>query len=1173
MKMKSLLLTTLTFLFMAMSLNSMANTQTQVSQQTTPVTLNDDVDYIITSGTPFADDGSIDIVNTEHAVVILASVKPSAAIKLLSHITINGAAAKNGTNCQVKLYNRGCIILPYAKDFHPLTVYSEPQFEGTAVNSFGTENSGGFMNTLTDEKLNNRIRSFKLKRGYMVTFSTLPLGRGYSRCFIAADKDLEVAELPEVLDKRISSYRIFKWYDTGKAAIANDTRAEVVNKLNVTSCYSFGLGEDRGMDCECVPHHIHESWPAISACGQVTYSPHLKTNNEPRNQADDQPTDLKGILANWESLMATGMRLCSPSSWDGSDYWNGTGFLREFFDSIDARGWRCDIIDLHCYWPENNFGNIKNWVNAVHRPVWISEWVWGASWNSNGAFASGVTESQNAAAVKRICTNLNQWDYVERYFYWNSERDPSRIYKDGKLTATGEYYATVNSGVGYNGKYEFVPTAPRQYPPSKFKVSYEGNTATVSWYDANGEYNQLMQLERKERGGQWQVIATISQKETASSYTYKDDDAPEDALYRLHLVDLNGRDRYTDNSMEAGDAITGEDGETRYVGGNLLANGDFDYGTEQWISGSGTALGQPYFQAVPVGGIDGGSYLQAYGSAGPTSQASLKTAVALQPNTDYLFRCASRNGGTYQRVHLCPDENTAVADGNEVLRLENSSDWLMQSATFNSGENTVALIAFRWLGAKAQFDKMELRPLFANRDDAAAHGVASSAASQLLADSVLRARSLSMIDSLLTVSAYLLQYDLPGHDELEALTVKAGTDLTLDELVATCQQLSEAVANYCPMAPAETQPLSPNFNASTGWQVKTGTYTGGDQRLNTYGGKNCWNAWWSNINASVGTKQNMGIRQRIEKLPEGLYSLECKGSTQHYCLSDQHGYMVYDGDTLNTPNLTADYMDLPTVANIWQTLTTPPVYVAEGGTVTIGFTGSKQGAVNNAWHAFGDADNKGDRREGWWCATDFQLLFHPMKKIFTTPGVWSTLCMSYASVLPAGARFYQIAGVLKDHSAICLEQLTELPAGKPVIYQSDTEFLTFCGYGEKAEKPLSYQTQNNLRGVYDVYSKAPTDSYVLINNTWQKVGTDRPRLVSFTAFINKLEGITELDSWDGVTIPLDHNPYTDIITTPRTSDTKKAYHLLGRPTNQSSGIIIETDGRGVRKVVRKQKGY
>ena len=62
--------------------------------------------------------------------------------------------------------------MPYGKDFKPLTVYSEQNFEGTAVNDFGLEHTGGFMNSLSEKKLNNQIRSFKLKRGYMVTFAT-----------------------------------------------------------------------------------------------------------------------------------------------------------------------------------------------------------------------------------------------------------------------------------------------------------------------------------------------------------------------------------------------------------------------------------------------------------------------------------------------------------------------------------------------------------------------------------------------------------------------------------------------------------------------------------------------------------------------------------------------------------------------------------------------------------------------------------------------------------------------------------------------------------------------------------------------------------------------------------------------------------------------------------------
>ena len=272
-------------LLLGMPLSMWANKVTKVSRVSSAVTVSGEIDYTILSSTPFGDDGVVDIIDTDHSVLIMQAVKPSAALKLLSHVKINGTEAKNGTNCQVKLYNRGCIILPYGDDCKPLTVYSEPDFGGTAVNNFGTENSGGYMNTLSAAKLNNQIRSFKLKRGYMVTFSTLSGGRGYSRCFIAADKDLEVASLPAVLDSRISSYRVFKWYDVGKKQIASDTRKEVLDALNVQSCYDWGQGNSSLLpDYEWVPNHIYEDWPSsdVSAPPRSRHTPKTTTSRATR---------------------------------------------------------------------------------------------------------------------------------------------------------------------------------------------------------------------------------------------------------------------------------------------------------------------------------------------------------------------------------------------------------------------------------------------------------------------------------------------------------------------------------------------------------------------------------------------------------------------------------------------------------------------------------------------------------------------------------------------------------------------------------------------------------------------------------------------------------------------------------------------------------------------------
>lgn len=500
------------------------NTITQVTQVTSGVTLTTDVDYVVTSTTPFATAGSVDIQNTEHAVLIFKNIRPSKVIsQLMGNIFINGEPAKNDVNCQVKIYAQGAIVMPYSRTIKPLTCYTEQNFGGESYNTYSLNSSGGFMNTLTAKQLNNQIRSFKLKRGYMVTFAVGTGGWGYSRCFIADNEDLELATLPHVLDGRISSYRIFKWCNFDKKAIANDTRYEPTQALKVTGCYSFGKGENRYPDTECIPHHIYEDWPSASECGGVTYSCHMKTNNEPGNSADDHPQSVDDVLANWQNLMRTGMRLCSESSHDGS--WS---HLKSFMDSIDARGWRCDILDLHCYW-SGGFDNL-NWYSDNYgkgRPIWISEWIWGASWNKNGCFGSGVTNDQILNTTKNILTTLNNNPRVERYFYWNSE-SKGHIYENGKATSLGQYYADMETGLGYNKKYEYIPKvvykAPYGISATYNKVKKQ---ATIVWRDPNGDMLDSIIVECKlPNTTKWVKCGNVDPKDKTSgediAYTFND---------------------------------------------------------------------------------------------------------------------------------------------------------------------------------------------------------------------------------------------------------------------------------------------------------------------------------------------------------------------------------------------------------------------------------------------------------------------------------------------------------------------------------------------------------------------------------------------------------------------------------------------------------------------------
>ena len=986
-KLSTTTLCTLVMLCLPMTMMG-ANQKTTTTQVTDSVAVTGDVDYQIMGDTPFTETGIVNIVNTDHATLIITKVKPSVAIsKWLKYVRIDGAQAKNNTNCQVKMYNKGCIILPYGNNTKPLTTFTERNFTGDSCINYGMGNSGGYMNTLTTALLNNKIRSFKLKRGYMVTFSTQGSGRGYSRCFIAANSDLEISELPPVLDQKISSYRIFKWYDAGKKQLANCMDKTVLSALNVQSSYDWGQGNSSFLpDYEWVPNHIYEDWPSSATIGGTSQSPHCKNNNEPRNSSDDHPQDLETILNNWENMMRTGLRLCSPASWDGSDYDNATGFLAQFLDSIDARGWRCDIIDLHCYWPTDKFNNIHNWSDKYKRPIWISEWCWGASWNKNGAFASGVTQAQVKSALQTICSKLNNYDYVERYYYWNNEAAISKLYNNG-LTPAGEYYSTMNAPMGYNGRYDFVPTTPRQYGPSKFKAVMQTNgKMRLSWHDSNGEYNQLMEIQMKDQAGKWVVLDTIAQKETASNYTYDVDNADENAKYRLHLIDLSGKEYFTSDELNVGDIVE-VDGQNYYAGGNLLPNGDFDLGFTDWTNGTGSVLAEPQFQVVGAGGYQDSEYLQAHLNGSAATVSAVKKAVDLTPGQNYILRLATVNSGNNVKMALSADGNAMT---KEVAKATNGTSWNLERFIFNSDTYSKGILAFYTLAAKAQIDAVELRPLFATRDEALAHGIVAQQLREQ-AEKTYWEQSEALpqeMSRIATTLAAIESKPCPGYDHMKELLAQAMAAQTQQDQETALSELRLMLDAHLAFTRASKQPKYASFASekSDGWETKVGTYTGGDQKATTKFGKTCWNAWWSTTSKTA----TMEIRQTVTGLPEGYYELECKATTEHFCISDQHGYLKCGDVEAVTPVLSHDWFDLP-VSDVWETLTSTPVYVPANGSVTLGFKSSKDGAHTAWWHPFGNASGSKDNREGWWCATGFVLKYHAIDDLtgISTPSIIS----------------------------------------------------------------------------------------------------------------------------------------------------------------------------------------
>jgi len=1151
------------------------NTKKTVDQVSTAVEVSADVDYIITSTTPFVSGGSVNITNTEHAVVIIKGIKPSKVISSwLKYVKINGATASNGSNCQVKMYGRGAIIFPYSKDIKPLTVYSEQNFGGTSVNNFGLENSGGFMNTLSEEKLNNQIRSFKLKRGYMVTFSTRKEGRGYSRCFIADQEDLEVSELPVVLDKSISSYRVFHWYNAHKAGLASDTRAEANDAVNASWCYDWGTGVNRLPDVECVPNHIYEDWPSPSSCGSVTYSCHMKTNNEPGNSADDHPQDVATVLANWENLMRTGLRLCSESSHDGS-----MNHLKAFIDSIDARGWRCDLLDLHCYWPAGTFNNLDWYSNNYGngRPIWISEWVWGASWNHNGFWAAvsdpnSVSEAnQNTLynGTKPILDVLNSNSKVERYAYWNSEAAGTHIYHDGNLTKLGEYYATMDDGLGYKAANEFIPKNPRQYDPSDLSAKYDKNSGKVSltWHERNGEYNALMDIQVKRAGtASWKTVQEVALEEDESDYNVAVEGKDGDK-FRVRLLDVNNVERFTNEATAVNEDLAYGDGvtivvdgtaQTMYLGGNQFVNGDFELGFYDWTNGAGEPLSTPYFQVVPAGGVDGGAYLQCYGSSADKMHAqSVRKLINLKSSTCYYLSASGCNND--------PDNQILSTTSNEAqelfkkIKMPAVSSWATQGVSFKVASEKYLMVQLRNLAGVAMFDEFMLCELFATQEEALADA---------LAWEKMRAEAVIGINTRYPALNESLQQAMTS--ATDALQLQSQINEVLDEMhngerrALAASLVTDEEKNMPFEATAEhyqynTLVSNPTFASSADW-TKCGNYTGGDQRTATHAGMSAWNAWWS-LPVSGNEDKTMGIMQTVSHLEHGLYALEVKATTQHLCETDQHAYLSLPETETTIQSLPIHFgkLDLPGLADAdrLETLATSYLYVEEGASAEIGFIGSKQGAVDKQWMPSGNPTGKGDNREGWWVATDFRLRFVPMKRYESDSVGWGTLCLPAAFIIPDNVTLYEVTGIYDD-KYICINPVTEPRAGCPYIYKANEAHaaLSFFEQGETVASPMT--NVNGLRGFFAANNALVREGSLLLKGgRWITTGKEnRPALQSFSANIYKRDNLPVLSTWEGEMMPIDGAELSIESVAAEDAD-PSYYNLQGQPVvNPGSGFYI-----------------
>lgn len=434
--------------------------QTHASLSGATVTMTGRSELRLTGAMPLS--GTVVHLNSPDAWVLFTAVKPSTVVSTyLTQLRVNGAAAVSGGNVRVVQYELGAMVVPHAPTFQPLQVFAGPDFTGASA-SYGTYtyyNSSSALGVM-----NRAISSFRLKRGYMATFSTQTNGGGPSQVYVAQDADLEVARLPAELDNAVRFVRVFPWRWVSKKGSCDVSPVT----LDASWHYNWDNNQNSPLDWEYVPIRQQRWWP-----GYPTNKPdstHLLGFNEPDNPVEDAYKTLDNgsvdtAIAVWPELLATGLRVGSPAVTDG-----GVSWLYQFMDKADAAKLRVDYVAIHFYRCGQTATQLYNWLYDIHvrtgRPIWLTEFNNGANWTT----CADPTYAQNATRIGEFIDMMDNAPWLERYaVYSRVEGVRQMTYDEGGLTPAGVVYRDNASPLAYQQR------LPRTGGKAAARLSFDGD--------------------------------------------------------------------------------------------------------------------------------------------------------------------------------------------------------------------------------------------------------------------------------------------------------------------------------------------------------------------------------------------------------------------------------------------------------------------------------------------------------------------------------------------------------------------------------------------------------------------------------------------------------------------------------------------------------------------------
>ncbi|MCR4995454.1 MAG: glycoside hydrolase family protein [Bacteroidales bacterium] len=811
--------------------------------------------------------------------LIFDNIMPSDVIsKYLRYVRIKGATATNGTNCRVAIYLNGAAVIPLraGSTLQPMTIYSEPNLEGTRYNV-----ADGNHTTMSTR--NNTTRSFILRRGYMATVASDREGKGYSRVYVADHADLVVNTLPTALDRRISSIHIRPWQYVSKKGWCSTTGQSAnqteCKKVRATWFYTWSADRKSTENLEYIPIRQHIWWPSMSTINGYESTAALSMN-EPEHSEQHDNCDCGGAISAWTACTKTpdflpsGARIGSPSPTDAS-------WLTEYIGHVDDMAYRCDFVAFHSYWGPNEANGASAWYSRLKsiydntkRPIWITEWNYGASWTAD---ISSNQYEEVRRNIQSIVEMLDTCSFVERYsiYNWDTWYRAMISWDDGWVTPAGQVYRDTRSTFAYNAKMQKVPNwwAPSAKDPS-FDMILSDDKSKVSFTitNPNADLTESLVVQRLNDCGEWENVAEITDRWRFDSQTLN-----------ISNISTNGMNASGDSFRVV---VTTTTGSTRY---------------------SSTSFGllvNPTIEATSKNSVEGWTLSReaqnGYTKSTGDTYFEVWDPTAAKMNFDYYQELTELEPGIYSLAA-------------QVFNTTNS----VEGATVNGAVGLYALTSNHLYFAPVTTD-LDL----ANDAASLPEGTTLSLDRIIVTDGQLRVgiRNLGTMAARWAGGDNFLLHRVDDLSDVELENEYAKADVALYNLMPEVEGGLDATRFI----------VNPDCNRQTsyGWTTSNVETKADAESFNSDSNNAYWNKWKSGAYTST-------LSQEIAGLPEGTYTFSAllRGqNTATLTLTATAGDDAVSQSFVGTGATTASGSDYP---NGWQKVTTPAIKLAHGDTLTI----------------------------------------------------------------------------------------------------------------------------------------------------------------------------------------------------------------------------------------------